>query len=64
LSRLNRVQVRFTALSYLTIDGTDHATHQQQSSMIRRYIRRRNRSARDRALCRIVKRAKRCLMWQ
>jgi transposase len=56
-SWLNRIEAQFTALRYFTIDGTDHATHEEQASMIRRYIRWRNRNARDRALCEIVKRA-------
>ena len=37
-SWLNRIWVQFTALRYFTIDGTDHASHRQQASMIRRYI--------------------------
>jgi transposase len=37
-SWLNRVEAQFTALRYLALDGTDHASHQEQASMIRRYI--------------------------
>jgi hypothetical protein len=32
------------------LDGTDHASHHQQASMIRRYIAWRNRNAHDRRL--------------
>ena len=56
-SWLNRIEAQFTALRYFTIDGTDHATHREQASMIRRYIRWRNRNAQDKALREIVKRA-------
>jgi hypothetical protein len=38
--------------------GTDHASHQEQGVMIRRYIAWRNRHARDEHLGRIVKWAK------
>jgi transposase len=37
-SWLNRIEAQFTALRYFCIDGTDHATHDEQSRMIRRYI--------------------------
>jgi transposase len=56
-SWLNRIEAQFTALRYFTVDGTDHATHEEQASMIRRYIRWRNRNAHDKALREIVKRA-------
>ena len=36
-SWLNRIEAQFTALRYFALDGTDHATHQEQASMIRRY---------------------------
>ena len=39
------------------LDGTDHATHQQQASMIRRYIIWRNNHAYDQRLRRITDRA-------
>jgi hypothetical protein len=39
------------------LDGTDHATHQEHASMIRRYIIWRNNHAYDERLCRIVDRA-------
>ncbi|UQA91573.1 hypothetical protein K9S39_06585 [Streptomyces halobius] len=37
-SWLNRIEAQFTALRYFTLDGTDHASHKEQGSMIRRYI--------------------------
>jgi hypothetical protein len=37
-SWLNRIEAQFAALRYFALDGTDHATHQKQGSMIRRYI--------------------------
>ncbi|HEY1738071.1 MAG TPA: Mobile element protein, partial [Acidimicrobiia bacterium] len=37
--------------------GTDHPSHTEQASMIRRYIRWRNRHAHDQALLDIIKRA-------
>jgi hypothetical protein len=43
---------------YFTLDGTDHATHKEQESMIRRYIIWRNRHADDRPLRAVVDRAK------
>jgi hypothetical protein len=39
------------------LDGTDHATHEEQASMIRRYLIWRNNHAYDERLCRIVDRA-------
>nr|WP_240980948.1 transposase [Streptomyces sp. Z423-1] len=47
-SWLNRIEAQFTALRYFTLDGTDHASHHEQGSMIRRYIIWRNRHADDR----------------
>ena len=55
-SWLNRIEAQFTALRYFALDGTDHRTHQEQGSMIRRYIARRNRYAENRELRRIVNR--------
>jgi hypothetical protein len=37
-SWLNRVEAQFTALRYFALDGTGHASHHEQASMIRRYI--------------------------
>jgi transposase len=42
-SFLNRIECQFTALRYFTLDGTDHRSHGEQNSMIRRYIAWRNR---------------------
>jgi hypothetical protein len=49
-SWLNRIAAQFTALHYFALDGTDHASHHEQASMIRRYIAWRNRNAHDRRL--------------
>jgi transposase len=56
-SWLNRIEAQFQALRYFALDGTDHANHKEQASMIRRYIIWRNRNAQDRALRELVKRA-------
>jgi transposase len=56
-SWLNRIEAQFTALRYFALDGTDHATHKEQASMIRRYIIWRNNHAYDERLRRIVDRA-------
>jgi transposase len=56
-SWLNRIEAQFQALRYFTLDGTDHASHEEQGRMIRRYIAWRNRNAHDRALRELVKRA-------
>ncbi|HEY1920255.1 MAG TPA: IS630 family transposase [Streptosporangiaceae bacterium] len=56
-SWLNRIEAQFTALRYFALDGTDHATHKEQASMIRRYIIWRNNHAYDQRLRRIVQRA-------
>ncbi|GAA2974375.1 hypothetical protein GCM10010446_68330 [Streptomyces enissocaesilis] len=37
-SWLNRIEAQFTALRYFALGGTDHASHKDQGSMIRRYI--------------------------
>jgi transposase len=42
-SFLNRIECQFTALRYFALDGTDHRSHEEQNSMIRRYIAWRNR---------------------
>jgi hypothetical protein len=49
---------QFQALRYFTLDGTDHASHHAQASMIRRYIAWRNRNAHDHRFREIVNRAK------
>jgi transposase len=56
-SWLNRIEAQFQALRYFALDGTDHQSHDEQASMIRRYIRWRNRNAHDKALHEIVNRA-------
>ena len=56
-SWLNRIEAQFQALRYFALDGTDHASHKEQASMIRRYIIWRNRNAHDQALRELVKRA-------
>ncbi|GKQ40222.1 hypothetical protein ALMP_67480 [Streptomyces sp. A012304] len=38
----NRIEAQFTALRYFTLDGTDHASHKEQGSMIRRSKAARN----------------------
>ena len=61
-SWMNRIEAQFQALRYFTLDGTDHRSHEEQNSMIRRYIAWRNRNAHDKTLRELVKRGKRCLM--
>src|SRR5262249_28871103 len=56
-SWLNRIEAQFAALRYFTLDGTDHANHKEQGSMIRRYIIWRNRHADDQRLRTVVDRA-------
>ena len=56
-SWMNRIEAQFTALRYFTLDGTDHASHTEQASMIRRYIIWRNNHAYDERLRHIVDRA-------
>jgi hypothetical protein len=53
-SFLNRIEPQFTALRYFTVDGTDHNSHREQASMIRRYIARRNRHTHDQRLQEVV----------
>jgi transposase len=56
-SWLNRIEAQFTALRYFTLDGTDHTTHKEQGSMIRRYISWRNRHTDDQRLRAVIDRA-------
>ena len=56
-SWLNRVEAQFTALRYFALDGTDHPSHKEQASMIRRYIIWRNNHAYDERLRQVVTRA-------
>ena len=56
-NRYGGIRHLFAALRYFTLDGTDHAGHKEQVSMIRRYIIWRNRHADDRRLRAVVDRA-------
>ena len=56
-SWLNRIEPQFTALRYFALDGTDHADHREQASMIRRYIIWRNSHTTDPKLRKVIKRA-------
>jgi transposase len=56
-SWLNHIEPQFTALRYFALDGTDHATHREQASMIRRYIAWRNRHVTDPRLRKVIRRA-------
>jgi hypothetical protein len=49
-SWMNRIEAQFQVLRYFALDGTDHRSHEEQNSMIRRYIIWRNRNAQDRTL--------------
>jgi hypothetical protein len=55
---LNRIEAQFTALRSFTLDGTDHESHHQQATMIRRYIAWRNQHAHNQRLRQIPDRAK------
>src|SRR5262249_50703480 len=57
-SFLNRIECHFTALRYFALNGTDHRSHEEQNSMIRRYIAWRNRNTDNEELRSISKRAK------
>ena len=56
-SWLNRIEAQFTALRYFALDGTDHPSHREQASMIRRYIIWRNKHATDQRLRQIINKA-------
>ncbi|UZG60281.1 IS630 family transposase [Rhodococcus opacus] len=56
-SWLNRIEAQFTALRYFALDGTDHASHREQSSIIRGYLLWRNKHAADERLREIVDKA-------
>ena len=60
-SWLNRVEAQFTALRYFALDGTDHANHAEQASMIGRHIIWRNNHAYDERLRQVVEPGKRGL---
>jgi transposase len=57
-SFLNRIECHFTALRHFALNGTDHRNHDEQNSMIRRYIAWRNRHADNEELRAISLRAK------
>ena len=57
-SFLNRIECHFTALRYFALNGTDHRSHEEQNSMIRRYIAWRNRHTDNEELRAISLRAK------
>ena len=57
LSQGRLIEAQFTALRYFTLDGTDHPSHTEQASTIRRYIIWRNNHAYDERLRRIVDKA-------
>jgi len=57
-SFLNRIECHFAALRYVALDGTDHRNHDEQNSMIRRYIAWRNRHTDDDELRAVSLRAK------
>ncbi len=56
-SWMNRIEAQFTALREFALNGTDHATHREQNSMIRRYIAWRNRHTGNPRLRQIIDRA-------
>jgi transposase len=56
-SWLNRIEAQFTVLRYFALDGTDHPSHAEQASMIRRYIAWRNRNITDPKLRKVISRA-------
>jgi len=56
-SWLNRIEAQFTALRYFALDGTDHDSHKEQASMIRRYLIWRNTHHTDPILRKVVRRA-------
>jgi hypothetical protein len=53
----NRIDAQFTALRLFAPDGTDHASHAEQASMIRRYITYQNNHAYNERLRRIIDKA-------
>jgi hypothetical protein len=57
-SLLNLIKCHFTALRYFPLNGTDHRSHEEQNSMIHRYIAWRNRHTDGEALRAVPKRAK------
>lgn len=56
-SHLNRIEPQFTALRYFALNGTDHPSHREQSSMIRRFVTWRNHHTTDPRLRKVISRA-------
>lgn len=56
-SWLNRIEAQFTGLRYFALNGTDFASHREQTRMIRRYITWRNTHTTDPALRKVITRA-------
>jgi len=57
-SFLNRIECHFAALRYFALNGTDHRSHDEQNSMIRRDIAWRNRNTDNEDLRAVSLRAK------
>jgi hypothetical protein len=57
-SWLNRIGAQFPGAALLHLDGTDHTSHHEQASMIRRYIAWRNQNAPKSATMRNRRQAK------
>ena len=53
-----RIEAQFSALRYFALNGTDHRSHKEQGSVIRRCIIWRNRHVDDTRLGQVVARAK------
>ncbi len=51
---MNRIEARFQALRYSTLDGTDHHSHEDQNSMTCRYIAADNPNDHGRTLGELV----------
>jgi transposase len=54
---LNRIEAQFTALRYFALNGTDHDSHREQASMVRRYIAWRTRHVHRPKLRKVIRRA-------
>jgi hypothetical protein len=55
-SRLSCIEAQVTAVRYVALDGTDHPSHAEQASMMRRYLARRNRHLTDPRLREVIRR--------
>ncbi len=56
-SWLNRIEPQFTALRYFALNGTDHPSHKDPGSMIRKFIIWRNNHTTDPKLRKVIRRA-------